>query len=85
MSLFQCEECGCRENTATSGYWFREEDGNPCQGRKLCSACDPSIAEWHGNFERIFLPKGKFVTGVMGTLVHIDNGDTEYKKYRLPR
>ncbi len=50
MSLFQCENCGCCENTALScqgcnGYaetffdWTGLEDR---KGKKLCSACAPS-------------------------------------------
>lgn len=68
MSLFQCEECGCRENTATSGYWFRNEAGSPCAGRKLCSACDPSIGEWHGEFDRVYFEKGAYRTNNRGNL-----------------
>lgn len=50
MSLFQCENCGCCENTALScqgcsGYavkffdWTGLEDR---KGKKLCSACAPA-------------------------------------------
>ena len=50
MSLFQCQNCGCAENTALScqgcdGYaetffdWTGFEDR---KGKKLCSACAPS-------------------------------------------
>ena len=49
MSLFQCEHCGCCENTAlTSGYlsinhdcfdWTGMEDR---EGKRLCSACNPA-------------------------------------------
>ena len=45
MSLFQCEKCGCLENTALCGYWFRK-------GKALCSKCDPNIGKWHGAFKR---------------------------------
>lgn len=51
MSLFQCENCGCRENTALSfqgdsgmrhmydGFlWDNNQDRI---GKKLCSACSP--------------------------------------------
>lgn len=49
MSLFQCELCGCCENTALSGQgcngyaesfydWTGLEDR---RGKKLCSACAP--------------------------------------------
>lgn len=83
MSLFQCEACGCRENTATSGYWFREKEGNPCAGRKLCSACDPSIGQWHGQFERVFLPKGEFRTNARGNLEHIATGNENVRDFAI--
>lgn len=49
MSLFQCEHCGCKENTALSGQgcngfaesfydWTGLEER---KGKKLCSACAP--------------------------------------------
>lgn len=78
MSLFQCYECGCRENTATSNFWLRVEGvwrGLQSQPWMLCSACDPSIGEWHGEFERLLLPKGEFVTNAQGNLAHKDTGE----------
>lgn len=50
MSLFQCEHCGCCENTALSGQgcnryaeqfydWTGFEDR---KGKRLCSACAPT-------------------------------------------
>lgn len=50
MSLFQCQHCGCKENTALASQgcdgWIAElfdwtgiEDR---KGKKLCSACAPS-------------------------------------------
>lgn len=50
MSLFQCEQCGCVENTALScqGIGTFLEDSFDWsefpdrQGKKLCSACAPS-------------------------------------------
>jgi hypothetical protein len=74
MSLFQCEECGCRDNTSTSGYWFRNDEGNPCQGRKLCAACDPTIGKWHGVFKRKYLSKGEFFTNAQGNLERKSTG-----------
>lgn len=86
MSLYQCEECGCRENTATAGYWFRNDAGNPCNGRTLCSACDPSIGKWHGQFDRVYLPKGMFETNREGNLAHKETGEVDNQfntKYRV--
>lgn len=46
MSIFECEKCGCAENTALCGYNFRGD------GPALCSECDPKIGKWHGCFEK---------------------------------
>lgn len=47
MSLFQCTECGCVENTAVSGYnWLKDKS------KALCSECDPQFGEWHGIFRK---------------------------------
>ena len=50
MSLFQCEHCGCAENTAlTAGYHCRDWPElfdwtgiEERKGLKLCSACTPA-------------------------------------------
>lgn len=49
MSLFVCKGCGCVENTALSNWAWRVhlEKKEP-----LCSACDPEIGRWHGEFQR---------------------------------
>ena len=73
MSLFQCEECGCRENTAVGCYWGRE--------RKLCSEC--VTGKWHGEFPKVLLPKGQFITNDRGNLAHKETGDTDILKYAL--
>lgn len=49
MSLFQCENCGCRENTACAsqgfnGYFEKLFDWSYAperKGMRLCSACGP--------------------------------------------
>lgn len=49
MPIFACRECGCIENTALSNYWVRTAlESKPA----LCSACDPEIGKWHGQFTR---------------------------------
>ena len=73
MSLFQCEDCGCRENTAVGSYWGKD--------KKLCSKC--ASGKWHGIFPRLMLPKGMFITGGEGNLEHKENGDTDIKKYEI--
>ncbi|MGL5398147.1 MAG: hypothetical protein ACRDBQ_23215 [Shewanella sp.] len=50
MSLFQCENCGCAENTALSsqgfGWGFTDffswEGFEHLKGKNLCSACGPT-------------------------------------------
>jgi hypothetical protein len=46
MSFFQCSRCGCVEDTALCNYWSSHIREMPT----LCSACDPKIAKWHGQF-----------------------------------
>jgi hypothetical protein len=48
MSIFQCSQCGCAEDTALCRYWSaRVRDTAP-----MCSACDPKIGRWHHQFPR---------------------------------
>lgn len=99
MSLFQCEECGCCENTAlcSQGHkpppeWFDWTGFESRKGKQLCSACGPvkyrdgsptDDGKWHGKFERVFLPKGMFVTNREGNLAHKDTGETDFRKYAM--
>jgi len=48
MSLFQCSKCGCAEDTALCRYWAAQLR----EVKPLCSACDPDIGKWHGEFQR---------------------------------
>lgn len=50
MPNFRCEQCGCVENTASSGYWSRRDEKDQ---RALCTQCDPTIKKWHGMFKRM--------------------------------
>lgn len=63
MSLFQCEKCGCIENTALGWYNWNRGAGDDYDGKKLCSACGPSklldgskteFGKWHEKFKRVF-------------------------------
>lgn len=100
MSLFQCEHCGCCENTALAhqgfnGYAVKFFDWTGIEERKglrLCSACGPTRYEdgtptaagvWHGKFERVYLPKGRFKTDREGNLSHVETGDTDFRKYAI--
>lgn len=99
MSLFQCENCGGRENTALSLQgtkaiseyfdWTGIEDR---KGKFLCSACAPAkhsdgtdskLGAWHGEFPQLFLPIGEFKTNGQGNLEHIQTGDTDIQKYAI--
>lgn len=96
MSLFQCQQCGCVENTALSGQgmsWtdlFNWEGIEERRGLKLCSACGPAVykdnrptkfGKWHGRFPRAYLPMGMFRTALDGNLEHIETGEKDYRKY----
>ncbi len=90
MSIFQCEGCGCAENTAlASTYcWYRPDrfdwtGKEELKGKRLCSACLPSkrvngsstkFGKWHGEFTQRFLPLGEFETDGQGNLRHIKTG-----------
>lgn len=90
MPIFQCEVCGCQENTALSLQGTRpiadSFDWHGIENRKgmlLCSACAPihftdgektDLGVWHSMFERKYLPKGMFKIGQSGRLVHVETG-----------
>lgn len=99
MSLYQCEQCGCCENTALA-----MQPGTPPEvfdwagildreGLHLCSACMPtryrdgtSVSKaggWHNQFDRVFLPLGKFKTNQRGNLEHIETGSEDYRAYAI--
>ncbi len=97
MSLFQCEICGCVENTACAMQGFRMMAENfdwagieERKGKLCCSVCGPTkfadgepteFGAWHNQFDRKFLPIGKFKTDNFGNLRHVDTGSTDYNKY----
>lgn len=96
MSLYQCERCGCVENTACGFYWESNLDcwAEDYKGKHLCSACGPRenklggqtrYGKWHEKFERIFLPVGMFRTASDGNLEHIKTREQDYRKYALPK
>lgn len=98
MSIYQCDNCGCAENTALGWYHCRNSQRltkAKYLGKKLCSVCAPTEypsgesinnmnGEWHGHFERTFLPHGSCFTNEQGNLQHIDSGlvgSEIYSKY----
>jgi hypothetical protein len=96
MSLFQCAECGCVENTACCHYHAKDfEELTPKEylGRALCCVCGPThypngepiegAGTWHGEFKRVFLPKGEWITNRVGNLEHKVTGETDYRTHQI--
>ena len=99
MSLFQCECCGCVENTALSlqgtkgiADWFDWTGIEDRRGLLLCSACGPTknddgsptkLGKWHCEFKRTFLPMSQFKTNREGNLEHIETGSTDYRSFEI--
>lgn len=99
MSLYQCEHCGCCENTAlamqpgTPPKWFDWSGIEGRKGKHLCSACMPErysdgsrsskAGGWHGEFDRVFLPMGAFKTNQRGNLEHIESGSEDFRAYAI--
>jgi hypothetical protein len=48
MPLFRCSKCNCVEDTALCHFWSARLRQTPAE----CSACDPTIGKWHGEFPR---------------------------------
>jgi hypothetical protein len=48
MPLFPCSKCNCIEDTALCHYW----SARLRQTSAVCSACDPAIGKWHGEFPK---------------------------------
>ena len=92
MSLFQCEVCGCVENTALSYQGcalmadsFNWDYAPDREGKLVCSACGPvkfakgqptKLGKWHDQFDRHYLPKGQFETNNRGDLVLKGTGES---------
>lgn len=72
MSLYQCEQCGCVENTALSPVGLYDD-------KKLCSEC--RTGEWHGCFEK------RSAEGMVlcsdGYLYHPSELGMDYFKWRV--
>jgi hypothetical protein len=71
--------------------WTGKEE---LKGKKLCSACAPELftdgvasglGTWHGRFDRLYLPKGKFFTNGEGNLEHRETGSICVRKYELEK
>jgi hypothetical protein len=73
MSLFQCPQCGCCENTALAPWTYPKE--------RICSACGEG--KWHDVFRRVFLPKGEFFTNARGNLQHRKTGSEDIEQFEV--
>lgn len=89
MSLYQCQECGCCENTACGWYWYTKHDDPKYKDRMLCSACAPTkfsdgtktrLGKWHGLFKREFYPLGSMETNGDGNLVPKEKKNERQKR-----
>ena len=83
MSLYQCQKCGCKENTAKGLYhcrnnpeWFCFDDSDD-MNKALCSFCGPltysdgedtKFGKWHGKFDRQFFELDTCYTDTEGNL-----------------
>ena len=90
MSLFQCQNCGCCENTALSAQGFKMMKhlfdwsfAPEREGLRVCSACGPTnyrdgkpteFGKWHGVFSRTYYPMGEFSTDHEGNMAHNETG-----------
>lgn len=99
MSLYQCEHCGCCENTALGAYYsaampeiFDWSGMEERKGKRLCSADGPvkyvdgnptGYGKWHGEFERVYLPMGAFYTNKRGNLKHSETGREDFRSFAV--
>ena len=100
MPLFQCQKCGCVDNSACGHYWranrpekYDWTDMEEYRGMKLCAVCGPrnyangaptEFGVWHKRFKRCFLPLGLFEENSDGGLTNKENGDSNYTQYYIP-
>ena len=91
-----CENTACSmQGFDDWGGWFDWTGIEELKGKKLCSACGPALLSdgdetpnkglWHGEFDRVFLPMGKFKTNGRGNLEHVETGGTDYRSYAIER
>lgn len=71
MPLYQCEQCGAREDSAYGNYFEALLERKP----PLCSECITGV--WHGRFPKLVLPIFEFRTNDEGNLEHIKTGSTD--------
>jgi hypothetical protein len=78
----------------TPAKWFDWTGIEDREGKHLCSACGPTrysqgtpteYGKWHGQFDRVFLPMGKFKTNRVGNLEHIETGSEDFRSFALAK
>lgn len=84
MPIFMCSKCGNIENTALSRFWHTELDAFQAKQphKPLCSACDPEIGKWHGEFEQ--RSAAEFVVGKDGRFLYSKDEATKRAKHMGP-
>ena len=95
MSLYQCEKCGCVENSAKGHYHCRSSErmwSKEYLNKLLCSACGPTqyksgekteYGKWHGIFRRRYFPLGSLYTEKLGNVRFIGNDKHTNKQDEL--
>lgn len=100
MSIFQCEKCGCLENTTRGLYHTRNMDlysnyqEGTEKGMKLCACCAPlnysdgvktEFGQWHGRFSRVFYKVNSLYTDGEGNVRNKDTDEYPKKEDELKR
>jgi predicted nucleic-acid-binding Zn-ribbon protein len=88
MSLYQCDKCGCVENTSLGFFHCRNMDDlypEEVIGKKLCSECGPThyksgqieadYGKWHGKFPKRIFPLNSLYTDKEGNIRHKHNDE----------
>jgi len=87
MSLYQCDKCGCVENSALGHYHsvnVRDLWPDEYVGKKLCSECGPptyrsgevckKFGKWHDAFEKKIYPLNSLYTDDQGNIRRKSDG-----------
>lgn len=95
MALFQCQECGCVENSS-SGWYHAKGRGYTKDKEKdkkeLCSECGPTeysdgtptkLGQWHNRFTKKIYPLGSLYTDGEGNVRYKHNNEYPKKEEAL--
>lgn len=98
MSLYQCEKCGCVENTACGFYHCSNSDlfcdyqEGTKKGMKLCCECGPlkltngkptGYGKWHDCFVKAIYPFNSLYTDDDGNVKLIKTNEYPSKEDRI--